>query len=547
MRCLLIHPEFTSQSFWNYRATCEAAGAKYPAAPLGLITVAAMLPDTWTCRLVDCNVEPLSDDDLAWADLVLTGGMIAQQRSTLALIERARNLGKTVVVGGPDPTSSPHVYDRAHHLVLGEGEVTLPRFLADWSEGTPKARYEAGEELADVTRSPLPRFDLLTFSNYLHVGIQYARGCPFLCEFCDIIELFGRRPRLKGGDQMLAELERLYELGYRGHVDFVDDNFIGNRKELKTFLPRLATWLERHRYPFEFSTEASINLVDDEELLEMMQAVGFAAIFVGVESPDEETLAATRKRQNTHRDLAHDIRKIYDYGIFVNTGYIVGFDTEHDRVAEGILGLIEASLVPVNMVGLMFALPNTQLSRRLTKEGRLHDGFEFVQEGQGDQCTAGLNFDTKRPRIDILRDYRRIIHESYAPEAYFHRVLGTSRALNCTRKKLRLPWRLVWRDLKSFGRLIWRMGVRDPYRRLFWKTLFGIVRHNPRSMRYGVALMALYLHFGVYRKFLVGRLDLAIADQASRDREAREVLVPARVEHARETDAVGPTMSPGKR
>jgi hypothetical protein len=526
-RCLLVYPEFTSESFWNYRATCELVGARYPAAPLGLITVAAMLPPTWELRLVDCNVDTLADADLDWADLVFTGGMIPQQRSSLAMIERCRRAGKPVVVGGPDATSSPHLYDGADFQVLGEAEVTLPRWLGDWEAGRPRHRYECGNEKADVTTSPLPRFDLLKFDRYLHVGVQFARGCPFRCEFCDIIELFGRVPRLKTPVQMLAELQRLYDLGYRGHIDFVDDNFIGNKARVKEFLPLLRTWLADHHWPFEFTTEASINLADDETLLGLMRDCGFAAVFVGVESPDEATLRATQKAQNTKRLLAASIRKLYEYGIFVNTGYIVGFDSERGSVADGVLDLIAASAVPVNMVGLLFALPNTQLTRRLAAERRLAHGFDVAPDGDGDQCTAGLNFATKRPRSEILRDYRRIIAESYAPAAYFARVRDVGAALDCRAKRMRVPLRHLVRDLRGLGRLMWRMGVRRRYRAEFWRTVAVCGLRNPRGLRYAIALTALYLHFGDFQAYLLNRLDREIvrAEAASHSHPAIRLAV----------------------
>jgi hypothetical protein len=515
-RCLFVYPEFRSKSFWNYRATCELVGAKYPATPLGLITVAAMLPESWAVRLVDCNVEDLRDEDIEWADIVFTGGMIAQQNATRELIDELKRRGKTVVVGGPDATQSTHLYDRADHLVLGEAEITIPRWLEDRAAGTPAHLYECGEELADVTKSPMPRFDLLKFDRYLHVGVQLARGCPFKCEFCDIIELFGRIPRLKATEQMLGELQRLHDLGYRGHVDFVDDNFIGNKRDVKKFLVVLREWLEEHKWPFEFSTEASVNIADDEELLQRMQDVGFSAIFVGIESPDEETLKGMHKMQNTKRSLSESVQKIYSYGIFVNTGYIVGFDTERGSVAQGILDLIEASATPVNMVGLLFALPNTQLQRRLAKEGRLGEGFEVAPGDAGDQCTGGLNFVTKRPRVDVLRDYRRVIDESFAPKAYFNRVLEVGTKLDCSQKKLKVPLRQTVKDVGVFFRLLYRMGVLPSYRGMFWRTLTKLIWRNPRSLRYSVALLALYLHFGDFRNYLVARLgeEIQAAEQA---------------------------------
>lgn len=514
-RCLLIHPEFRARSFWNYRATCELAGARYPSAPLGIITVAALLPDAWPVRLVDCNVETLTEAHLDWADLVWTGGMISQQRETLRLIRMLRDRGKTVIVGGPDPTTSPHLYRDAHHLVLGEAEITLPRFLADRADGAPGALYECGEQRAELEHSPTPRFDLLKFDRYLNVGVQFARGCPFACEFCDIIELFGRKPRTKTPQQVLAELSRLHELGHRGPVDFVDDNFIGNKRAVRALLPRLRTWMEEHRWPFEFSTEASINLSDDEELLGLMRDVGFAAVFMGIESPDEATLAATRKFQNTRRSLAESMRRIYGFGIYVNTGYIVGFDTERGGVADGILQLIEASAVPVNMVGLLFALPNTQLQRRLAVEGRLSESFDAAPEDAGDQCTAGLNFVTLRPRADILRDYRRVIAESYTPEAYFGRVRAAGLLLDCSTRKMRLPLRHRFRDLRAFARIVWKLGIRARYRRQFWRTLVELAFRNPRALRDMVGLMALFLHLDTFRDFLVAQIDGRIARAAA--------------------------------
>lgn len=514
-RCLLIYPEFTLRSFWNFKATCDLAGAKYPATPLGLITVAAMLPKDWEIRLVDCNVEPLTDEHFHWADLVFTGGMLPQQASALRIIDRAQALGKTVVIGGPDATSSPHVYADADHLVLGEAELTLPKWLADYQAGEALARYEPGKDKADVTKSPTPRFDLLKLDKYLFPGVQFARGCPFLCEFCDIIELFGRVPRLKTAEQLLTELDALYELGHRGLVDVVDDNFIGNKRDVKKFLPKLIQWQKERGFPFEFATEASINLADDDELLSLMQQANFATVFVGIESPDEETLKHTQKAQNTRRQLATSLKKIYSYGMWASVGYIVGFDGERGSVAPGVLGLIESSATPIAMVGLLYALPGTQLTRRLAKEGRLHDTFDRVDDSfdGGDQCTAGLNYDTLRPKLDILRDYRRIVDEIYQPEAYFARVKNVSLSLNSSRKKLSLSLWHHLRDMRGLARIIWRQGIVAPYRWLFWSTLLLLLLKNPAGIRYGINLMAFFLHFGPFSRYVVRRIDEAIAKE----------------------------------
>lgn len=525
IRCLLVYPAFVRPSFWNFRATCELQNARYPTGPLGLITVAALLPHDWEVRLIDCNVEALTDEALDWADVVMTGGMLPQQLSSLDIVARAQQCGKRAIVGGPDATSSPHIYASADCLVLGEAEVTLPQWLADFNANQARARYEQGTQRADVSRSPLPRFELLKFDKYLYLGVQFSRGCPFLCEFCDIIELFGRVPRLKSAGQILAELDRLYALGHRGHVDFVDDNFIGNKRDIKRFLPQLIEWQDAHRWPFEFSTEASINLADDDELLALMQRAGFATVFVGIESPDEETLRQTQKAQNTRRELSASIHKLYAHGMFVTTGYIVGFDSERGSVAQSMLDLIEASDTPANMVGLLYALPGTQLSRRLAAEGRLGDCQHYAEEDEaaqaGDQCLAGINFVPRRPRVEILRDYRRVISESYAPNAYFGRIERMALRLDCSQKRLTIPWRKQARDLLGFARLVWRQGIKAGDRKQFWQTLLRVGRRNPAALRYAIANMALYLHFGPFSQFILARLDSLIAREQAANASAR--------------------------
>ncbi|HLY73383.1 MAG TPA: B12-binding domain-containing radical SAM protein, partial [Planctomycetota bacterium] len=419
---------------------------------------------------------------------------------------------KRVVVGGPDATSSPHLYADADHLVLGEGEVTIPQFLADLAAGTPRKIYQDARK-ADVQASPTPRFDLLKFDRYNHIGIQWCRGCPFSCEFCDIIELFGKIPRAKSSVQILGELQKLYDLGYRGHVDLVDDNFIGNKKLVKQFLPELKKWLEERNWPFEFTTEASINLADDPVLMQLMQEVGFFAIFVGIESPDEETLVAMQKRQNTHRSIAESIHKIYAHGMFVNAGFIIGFDTEKGSVARGIIRCIEETGIPVNMAGLLFALPTTQLTRRLAAAGRLHENFDVAPEGVGDQCTAGINFDPCRPRADIFRDYLQVVETIYTPESYFSRVLDVGRRLDSSKRRFKPGFRQWLKELKGFSRMALKLGFRRSTAGLFWSTLAKVLFKNPASIRYAGSLMALYLHFGPFAVYVAGKIREAIAQE----------------------------------
>src|SRR3954470_5215626 len=419
---LMLYPLFTAESFWSFGESCKLMGVRRPAAPLGLLTVAAMLPKDWTVRLIDCNTQAFGDEDLAWADVVFTGGMLPQQADTLRLIDMCRAAGKPVVVGGPDPTSSPHIYEKADFRVLGEAESIIDEFIAAWESGTRSGVFTAPKFQADVTKTPVPRFDLLKFEDYLYLGVQYSRGCPFTCEFCDIIELYGRVPRTKTVEQMFVELETLYRMGYRGHLDFVDDNFIGNKKSLRQFLPQLAEWQRAHGYPFELSTEASVNLADDAELLDLMGAANFFAVFVGIESPDPATLVAMKKKQNTRRNIAESIHKIYGAGMLVTAGFIVGFDNEKVAMADAMVDFIEEAAIPVAMVGLLYALPNTQLTRRLSSEGRLHVNHDHGPAIGGDQCTAGINFDPLRPLRDILMDYKLVLESVYHPTAYARRM-----------------------------------------------------------------------------------------------------------------------------
>jgi radical SAM superfamily enzyme YgiQ (UPF0313 family) len=363
-----------------------------------------------------------------------------------------------------------------------------------------------------VTKSPIPRFDLLKFDHYLHVGVQFSRGCPFTCEFCDIIELYGRVPRAKTNAQMLAELDVLYGCGYRGHVDFVDDNMIGNKKALKKFLPELIAWQKQRGFPFEFSTEASVNLADDDELLGMLQASNFFAIFVGIETPNTDTLIATSKKQNTRRDLVASINKIYTAGMFVMAGFIVGFDGEKEGAGQAIANFIEDAAIPVCTVGMLFALPNTQLTRRLANEGRLFPNFDQVVTADGDQCSSGLNFVTSRPRQDIMRDCQTVLSRIYSAGPYFARVRRAGRTLDCSSQHMTLPLSKV---IRALVQAFWHLSRNKEVAFEFWRTLIDCIRHNPRALISVVKLSALYLHLGPFSKVVVTSLEQHIAEPLS--------------------------------
>jgi radical SAM superfamily enzyme YgiQ (UPF0313 family) len=526
---LLVFPRFNPHSFWSLRGVLDVVGVRCPTPPLGLITLAALLPQTWTFRLIDRNAEELTDDDLDWADIVMTGGMLPQQPDTLDLIELCRARSIPVAVGGPDVTSSPHVYARANFQVLGEAEPVVAQLVDVLTSGVPSALIEAEKYTADVTTTPIPRFDLLKMEYYEYIGVQFSRGCPFNCEFCDIIELYGRVPRTKTNEQILAELDALLRLGYRGHVDFVDDNLIGNKKSLKRFLPLLKQWQKERGYPFRFSTEASINLSDDPELLRMLREANFLMIFVGIESPNTDTLILMQKKQNTRRSLAESIHRIYSAGIIVIGGFVMGFDDETGGVTQSMIECINATSIPLSVVGLLIALPNTQLSRRLEKEGRLFRHYEVVKVDDDYQCSMSLNFTPLRPRRDILADYSRVLQTIYSPVAYFERVRRVGRVLD--RSGLRGQMAFKWSELVKLARVVWHMGVRSAdVRREFWVTLLDCAWHNPRALEQVVRLMAFYLHHGRFSRVIIEEMARYIeAIDAGRWKDPPVIRAPAPV------------------
>ena len=461
--------------------------------------------------------------------MVMTGGMLNQQPDCFRLIELCHKHNKPVVVGGPDATSSPHLYQSADFQVLGEAEDVIKDFVAAWERGERSGVFKAEKFQVDVTKTPMPRFDLLKFDQYLYICIQYSRGCPFTCEFCDIIELYGRVPRAKTNDQILAELQRLYDLGYRGHVDFVDDNLIGNKKSLRTFLPLLKEWQEAHGYPFEFSTEASINLSDDDELMAMLKDANFWLVFIGIESPDPETLVQMRKKQNTKRNLAECVHKIYSYGIAVTAGFIVGFDSEKGSIGDSMAAFIEDCAVPVAMVGLLYALPGTQLTRRLEKEGRLHNGHDvMLEERVGDQCSIGINFDPVRPLRDILTDYKRVVETVYAPENFARRLEKLATMLD-RRDRRNTPVAGDRRGEASSAEMIHNIINAVPgSREILWNAFKTIARTNPDARRHIIILMSLYMHLGPFSRRVIDIIDqrIAVLDAAERadTREAAQFV-----------------------
>jgi len=510
-KCLLVQTKFSGFGFWNYQEVCYMVGAKYPAAPLGLLTVAALLPQHWIFKLIDENVEPLLDDHLKWANIVCIGGMLPQQKNMFNLIRRAHYLDRIVVVGGPDPTSQPDLYIEADFLVLGEGEITIPMFIDALQRGAKNGRYFS-QEKANILIAVVPRYDLINFRNYLMLGLQFSRGCPFNCEFCDIIELYGRIPRFKSNEQVMKELQSLYNSGYRGHIDFVDDNFIGNKKMAKELLLELKTWSQNHGYPFYFATEASIDMTDDDELLQLMKDVDFRYVFFGIETPENDTLKLNKKIQNVNKPIEDAVRKLLSYGIVSNGGYIIGFDSESRQIADKMIESIGNSGICMAMIGLLYALPNTQLARRLASENRLfQEASRSIGERDIDQTTSGLNFITLISRTEILKNFIQVISVIYEPSNYYNRVVFTG--LNIRPHYKHTPNFRTWLIyIRSFLRVCKKAGFNSSTGLYYWKMFFTVIFRNPKGIEAAVNLSAMFIHFRKQKEYSVSIMNHTIGE-----------------------------------
>ncbi len=497
MNALLVWPKFESFSFWNFEKVCELAGVKYMTPPLGLLTVAGLLPKDWSLRLVDENVRPLSDADFEWADIVLVGSKIVHRKRALEVVRQARALGLPVVVGGPDPTLNPRFYSEAgaNFLCLDEGEVTVPFLLADLARGATHGLYRA-QRLPELEESPIPRFDLIDHRDYLYVGVQYSRGCPYHCEFCNVIDLFKNQYRTKSLPQVLAELDVLYRLGYRGQLDFFDDNLVGHMKDVKPFLRGLIGWLEEHDYPFQLSTSVTLNIAKDTELLELFRAARFKYLLVGIETPDEAALKGAQKPQNTGFSIAEAANRIYRIaGATIHSGFLLGLDGEPADIADRIIHCIDEACVPWVMAGVVYPLPGTQLSKRLDREGRLFPAArEDICEGARDQISAGLRFRPQRPAADVLADLERVMRHSFNAENYFARCANVASRID-TLPKLVPGWRIFGRNVRTFLRLCREMSRNPETRGPFWRALRTVVMKNRAGVEALATLSVLYVHF----------------------------------------------------
>jgi len=470
MKVLLVNPEFPD-TYWSFRHALPFEGKSCVFPPLGLMTVSGLIPSSVERRLVDLNVQSLKTSQIDWADMVFITGMLAQKESLHKVVALCKERGKVIVLGGPYVTSTIEALPYADYIFQGEAETTLPQFFIDLERGEAKRTYKAPER-PPMSIAPIPDFSLIDMNKYSCMSVQYSRGCPFSCEFCDIIEIYGRVPRTKSNSQILGEFEALRKLDWRGPVFIVDDNFIGNKKHVRQLLPDLAAWQKKNNYPFSLLTEASVNLADDEDLLIAMRDAGFRRVFLGIETPVEESLKEAQKSQN-RGNLLDSVRRIQNNGMEVMAGFIVGFDNDPDDIFERQIDFIRESAIPMAMVGMLNALPDTQLWKRLEREGRL------LGEASGNNTVSTINFIPKMDADRLVAGYQSIMRTIYKPSEYYQRALDS-----LVRTPQRAPEPHQYKGLKAlttFVRLAFRLGVLDRERRAFWSFfLKAVAQHRDR-------------------------------------------------------------------
>jgi len=481
MNLLLIYPEFPD-TFWSFKHALKFIHKKASTPPLGLLTVAAMLPPEWPKRLVDVNITKLTEKDLAWADYAFISAMIVQKKSAFEIISRCKEADVKVVAGGPLFTSEHEQSAEVDHLVLNEAEVTLPSFLADLQQGRAKRVYKTSK-YADIWKTPVPLWELADLDRYASMGIQFSRGCPHDCEFCDVTALFGHRPRTKTAQQIITELSSLNNLWCGRHIFFVDDNFIGNKRCLKTeLLPALIEW-QRDRGGIAFNTQVSIDLADDEPLMQMMVEAGFDTVFIGIETPDEVSLTECNKKLNQNRDMVEDTRRIQRAGLRVEGGFIVGFDNDTPSIFQRQIDFIQKSGIVTAMVGLLQALPGTRLYERLRREGRLLDQIS------GDNVDGTTNIIPRMDHDTLRQGYRSILQHIYSPEHYYQRVktfLGDYKL-----PQIKTP--LDLEQILALFRSIYHLGIMGKERVQYWKLFLWTIFRRPKLFPLAITL-AIYGH-----------------------------------------------------
>jgi len=490
LKILLVYPQYPD-AFWSFKYALRFISKKAAFPPLGLLTVAAMLPEEWQQKLVDMNITALTDEDIKWADYVFISAMIVQQESVKEVIARCRELHTKTVAGGPLFTTGYELFNLGDvdHLVLGEAEDILPLFLEDLEKGCAQHVYESNEH-PDIAKTPIPLWELVDMKKYASMNVQYSRGCPFNCEFCDIVILNGHKPRAKDKDQIIAEFDELYYQGWRGSVFIVDDNFIGNKKKLKTeTLPTMVEWSKKRKYPFRFFTEASVNLADDEQLMQLMTEAGFDTVFVGIESPNEESLVECAKFQNTNRDLVASVKRMQNHGLQVQGGFIVGFDSDPLSIFKSQINFIQRSGIVTAMVGLLNAPPGTRLYHRLKKENRL------LPHASGDNTDGTMNFIPKMNRETLIAGYKNVVTTIYSAKPYYERVKTFLEEYKP--HKARKVWasKIHFYEIKGLIKSMWVLGVKEKGRRHYWGLFSSTLLKRPRLFPLFITLTVYGFHF----------------------------------------------------
>ena len=501
LKVLLIWPKFPP-SFWGFEGVLEMLPQAAMTPPLGLITVAALCPPSWSLRLLDRAFDEIRDDDYRWADLIMVSSMHAQRVDTQAILLRARSLGTRTFVGGPWASSEPAKLQKmADHVLVGEAEEVFADIALDLERGSARAVYQVADK-PDMSRSPIPRFDLLRLDMYTSMPVQFSRGCPFQCEFCDIITIYGRKPRVKAPSQLLAELDRLHALGWRNEVFVVDDNFIGNSKNALQLAREMTEWGVRNGRPFSFYTEASVDLADRPELLTAMVEANFMYVFLGIESPSAEALKSTKKFQNLRKDNLQQVRIIQKSGLWVLGGFIVGFDSDDETIFERQREFIEEAGITWAMAGMLMAPPTTPLYDRMKKEGRLFEDSEATSN------FSAPNFQTVMPIDKLVHGLSRLLFDLYAPEAYFQRA-WRSLQLWKTRPMQKAPDLGIRYNLCLLARSMWTQGVRSSYRGAYWRFLGRLARNyinDPVKLWMGTMILLAGNHFLLFAREVANEL-----------------------------------------
>lgn len=518
LKVLLVWPKFPP-SFWGFEGALKMTPEAAMTPPLGLVTVAALCPPTWTLRLLDHAFDEITEEDIRCADLVMVSAMQAQRADALAILRRARALGTRTFIGGPWASSEPDVVQlEADHVMVGEAEEVFSGIAQALEDGTAQSMYRVTDK-PDISGSPIPRFDLLRREKYSSMPVQFSRGCPFQCDFCDIITIYGRKPRTKSSTQLLQELDRLRELGWRGEVFVVDDNFIGNRKNALQLVKELATWGDAHGRPFSYFTQASVDLADRPELMEAMVAANFIFVFLGIESPSAEALKGSKKFQNLRRDNLEQVRIIQEKGLWVLAGFIVGFDSDDEAIFGRQREFIERAAIAWAMVGMLQAPPTTPLYDRMKAEGRL------IEDSEATTNFSAPNFRPRMPLPTLLRGLSELLADLYEPSAYFQRALRSLEVWK-TKPSQTVPDTPMSQDLRLLASSMWTQGVRSGYRRAYWGFLGTLVhryRKNPVKLGMGLGLLVAAHHFLIYARQVADELQrecakaLELGDAASQE------------------------------